>query len=84
MSRVSIVKKRESVYATFVKAIEELDVQPVVSGDCVLIKPNLVQSAAPDSGQITSPQVLEAIGRYCLDAGARRVIIGEGPSYYQP
>ena len=63
MSRVSIVKKRESLYATFVKAMEELDVQPVVSGDYVLIKPNLVQPAAPGSGQITSPQVLE--GRWC-------------------
>ena len=84
MSRVSIVKKREDLYSTFVRAIEELDVQPVVPGDHVLIKPNLVQPAAPDSGQITSPQILEAIGRYCLDIGARRVIIGEGPSYYQP
>ena len=84
MSRVSIVKKRESFYATFVKAMEELGIQPVASGDHVLIKPNLVQPAAPDSGQITNPKLLEAIGRYCLDAGAGRVIIGEGPSYYQP
>ena len=53
--------------------------QPVVPGDYVLIKPNLVQPAAADSGQITSPQLLEAVGRYCLEAGARRVIIGEGP-----
>ncbi len=84
MSRVSIVKKRESFYATFVKAMEELGIQPVAPGDHVLIKPNLVQPAAPDSGQITNPKLLEAIGRYCLDAGAGRVVIGEGPSYYQP
>lgn len=84
MSKVSIVKKRENYYATFVKAIKELGIQPVTSGDHVLIKSNLVQPAAPDSGQITSTKLLEAIGRYCLDAGARRVIIGEGPSYYQP
>jgi len=84
MSRVSIVKKGEDFYTTFVRAIEELGIKPVTSGDHVLIKPNLVQPAAPDSGQITSPKLLEAIGRYCLDAGARRVIIGEGPSYYQP
>lgn len=84
MSRVSIVKKGEDFYATFVRAIDELGIQPVAPGDHVLIKPNLVQPATPDSGQITSPKLLEAIGRYCLDAGAGRVIIGEGPSYYQP
>lgn len=50
MSKVSIVKKRENYYATFVKAIKELGIQPVTSGDHVLIKPNLVQPAAPDSG----------------------------------
>jgi uncharacterized protein (DUF362 family) len=49
----------------------------------VLIKPNLVEPAAPDSGQITNPRLVEAAARYCLDSGASRVIIGEGPSYYQ-
>jgi uncharacterized protein (DUF362 family) len=50
----------------------------------VLIKPNLVEPATPDSGQITNPGVIEAVARYCLDSGAARVVIGEGPSYYQP
>jgi uncharacterized protein (DUF362 family) len=84
MPRVSIVKTADNLYASFARAVEELDLQPVSSGDYVLIKPNLVQPVTPDSGQITSPKLLEAIARYCLDAGARRVIIGEGPSYYQP
>lgn len=53
-------------------------------GDRVLIKPNLVQPAAPESGQITNPKVIEAVARYCLHCGAAQVIIGEGPSYYQP
>jgi len=84
MPRVSITKTADDLYTAFAGAVEELGLRPVSSGDYVLIKPNLVQPVSSDSGQITSPGLLEAIARYCLDAGAGRVIIGEGPSYYQP
>jgi len=84
MVRVSIVKTQNDFYDAFVRAIHNLGGPRVGPGDRVLIKPNLVEPAAPDSGQITNPRVVEAAARYCLDSGASRVIIGEGPSYYQP
>ena len=83
MVRVSITKTQKDFYDTFVRAIRDLGGPRVSPGDRVLIKPNLVEPAAPDSGQITNPQLVEAAGRYCLEAGASRVMIGEGPSYYQ-
>ena len=48
----------------------------------MLIKPNLVTPDSPDSGLITSPQVVEAVSRYCLERGASKVTIGEGPGNY--
>lgn len=84
MAKVSLTKVDKDFYAAVIKAIDDLGEQVVAPGDCVLIKPNLVHPVAPDSGDITNPRVIEAVARYCLDLGAARVIIGEGPSYYQP
>jgi uncharacterized protein (DUF362 family) len=83
MVRVSIAKTQKDFYDAFVRAVHQLGGPRVNPGDRVLIKPNLVEPAAPDSGQITNPRLVEAAARYCLDSGASRVIIGEGPSYYQ-
>lgn len=84
MTKVSLTNGGKDLYTALIKAIDDIGGQLVVPGDCVLIKPNLVEPAAPDSGQITNPSVVEAVARYCLDSGAARVTIGEGPSYYQP
>ena len=84
MVRVSITKTENDFYAALIRALGDVGESPVTRGDHVLIKPNLVEPASPDSGQITSPRVIEAIARYCLDYGASRVTIGEGPGYYQP
>lgn len=84
MARVSITRTEDDFYAAFARALADIGERPITRGDHVLIKPNLVEPAAPDSGQITSPRVIEAVARYCLESGASRVIIGEGPSYYQP
>ncbi|MFC1916714.1 DUF362 domain-containing protein [Chloroflexota bacterium] len=84
MVKVSIVKTENNFYAAFIRAMNDIGKQLIAPGDCVLIKPNLVETADPDSGRITNPKVIEAVARYCLDYGATRVIIGEGPSYYQP
>ncbi len=83
MSKVSMVKVENDFYTAFVQGLENIGEKPAARGDCVLIKPNLYEPAAPDSGEITNPRLVEALARYCLDSGARRVIIGEGPSYYQ-
>jgi len=84
MAKVSIVPAGNDFYAAFTRALNDIGERPVSPGDRVLIKPNLYEPRAPDSGEITNPKLIEAIARYCLDAGASKVIIGEGPSYYQP
>ena len=84
MNRVSITKTDNDVYAALTKSIDDIGEKPITAGNRVLIKPNLVEPADPDSGEVTTPGVLEAVARYCLDCGAGKVIIGEGPSYYQP
>jgi len=84
MTRVSIAKTENDFYAAFNRAIDDIGGHLITPGDRVLIKPNLVEPAAPDSGQITNPKVIEAVARYCLDSGAARVVIGEGPGFYQP
>jgi len=84
MTKVSIAKTENDFYAAFNRAIDDIGEPLITPGDRVLIKPNLVEPAAPDSGQITNPKVIEAVARYCLDSGAARVVIGEGPGFYQP
>ena len=83
MSKVSIVKLENDFYEAVLQALDDIGEKPVGRGDRVLIKPNLLEPQAPDSGEITNPRLVEAVARYCLEAGAGRVIIGEGPSYYQ-
>jgi len=84
MATVSIAKTENDFYAAFNSAIDDIGGPLITPGDRVLIKPNLVEPAAPDSGQITNPKVIEAVARFCLDSGAARVVIGEGPGFYQP
>ncbi len=81
MVKVSLTKPGKDLDVAVTKAINELG-QVVTPGDRVLIKPNLVTPEAPDSGRITSPNLIQAVARYCLEQGAARVIIGEGPGYY--
>jgi uncharacterized protein (DUF362 family) len=84
MSKVSLTRTDQDLHTALIRAIDDVGVRLVTRGDRVLIKPNLVEPEAPDSGEITTPRLIEAVARYCLDHGASRVIIGEGPSYYQP
>ena len=83
MTKVSLTKAGGDLYITLTKAIDDIGERLVTRGDHVLIKPNLATPSDPNSGRITSSRVIEAVARYCLDSGAGRVIIGEGPSYYQ-
>ncbi len=84
MSRVSLTKIGNDIHSAVTRAMVELGQQVIAPGDHVLIKPNLVQSEAPDSGEITHFTLVEAVARYCLDCNAAEVVIGEGPGYYQP
>lgn len=77
------MKAAKDLHAALLKAIGDLGIKRIARGDRVLIKPNLVQPRSPGSGEITNVAVIEAVARYCLDAGAGRVVIGEGPTYYQ-
>jgi uncharacterized protein (DUF362 family) len=83
VKRVGLFKVEKDSYASFAQGIQALGNHFVSRGDRVLIKPNLVQPRPPGSGEVTNVAVIEAVARYCLDAGASRVVIGEGPTYYQ-
>jgi uncharacterized protein (DUF362 family) len=53
-------------------------------GTSVLIKPNLVEPEHYSTGQTTNPALVEAIIMWCKRQGAKKIAIGEGPSYFQP
>jgi len=82
MARVAIARTGDNFRAALDKLLRDIDEQIVSAGDFVLIKPNLVRAEPPDSGEVTNPEVIEVVARYCLDHGAGRVIIGEGPGFY--
>ncbi len=84
MTAVSLIRAGNDLYRELAAVIDGTGEEIVRAGETVLIKPNLVEPRRADSGEITTPRLIEAVARYCLDRGAGRVIIGEGPSYYQP
>jgi uncharacterized protein (DUF362 family) len=51
----------------------------ISSGDVVLIKPSVGFDRPPHLGATTHPEVLRAVIRLCLQAGARRVMIADNP-----
>jgi uncharacterized protein (DUF362 family) len=55
-----------------------------IKGKSVLIKPNLVEPLPYTSGQTTNPALVEAVVEWCRKCGAADIVIGEGPSYFQP
>jgi len=84
MSKVVISRADKSIYEAVVKAVQDFEEVVVARGDRVLLKPNLVHTMPYEGNDMTSPAVVEAVARYCLDCGASKVIIGEGPGSYQP
>lgn len=81
-STVSVFKIKDSLYETVqrgIAAVGDLHLEE----QTVLIKPNLVDPVSYSSGKISNPYLVEAIVKYCRKHRARRVIIGEGPSYYR-
>lgn len=52
----------------------------VKPGNVVFVKPNPVARARPEQGIHTHPDVVEAVVRGCLAAGARKVIVGSNDS----
>jgi uncharacterized protein (DUF362 family) len=83
MPKVTISSLGDDLYSPLAQAIDRIGGLSV-SGDTVLIKPNLVLPVAYETGEITNPYLVEATVKWCFDHGARKVIIGEGPGYYQP
>ncbi len=48
-------------------------------GEVVMIKPNVGFDRDPSLGATTHPEIVAALVRMCLDAGARQVIVADNP-----
>jgi uncharacterized protein (DUF362 family)/Pyruvate/2-oxoacid:ferredoxin oxidoreductase delta subunit len=59
----------------------ELADLPDVSGASVLLKPNILSSAAPDKAIATRGEVLAAFARLLKSKGASRILAGESPGW---
>lgn len=84
-SRVSIVKlkdknDKEEIFKAVERALGYLgDIKTLFKPtDKVMIKPNYTGNLTPESGAVTSPEVLEAIIVVLKNAGICDIIIGEG------
>jgi uncharacterized protein (DUF362 family) len=49
----------------------------VSRGDVVAVKPNIGWDRAPEQAANTNPEVVAAVVRACLEAGARRVVVAD-------
>jgi len=82
MVKIAVEKVGEDLHDALIKAISALDDAHLSPHDRVLIKPNIVEPVSPQSGNITNPQLVDAIIRWCKDSGVKEIVLGEGPSYY--
>lgn len=53
--------------------------QFIKRGDVVFIKPNVAFDRPPALGATTHPEVLKAVARLCLEAGAKEVLVADNP-----
>jgi uncharacterized protein (DUF362 family) len=51
----------------------------VSRGDIVVVKPNIGWDRLPEQGANTNPEVVEAVVRMCIDAGAKKVKVFDRP-----
>lgn len=54
---------------------------PDVDGKTVLLKPNILRGAEPETAVCTHPHVLRAAIRYARAHGAARVLVGDSPGF---
>lgn len=76
-----VVVKSDSPDKATIDAIESLGGigKFVKSGDTVVIKPNIAFPNPPDWGSTTNPEVVTAVVKLCIDAGARSILIIDHP-----
>jgi uncharacterized protein (DUF362 family) len=77
-SKVAIVRDddmecRTARAASLIGGVERV----VGKGDRVLVKPNMVGGLPPEVGETTHPEVVAALVKSALDAGAKEAIVGE-------
>jgi len=53
----------------------------VKSGDKVLIKPNMSFAKEVESGANTNPELVAEVARWCVEAGAKEVLVADNPLY---
>lgn len=82
MSLVCIEKINQSLSAAVELLLSRAGLPDSLSGESILLKPNLFEPLAYTTGQTTSPLLVEAVIHCCHRRGARAVTVGEGPSYF--
>ena len=77
---LAVVKSRspETAVITAVEALGGFD-NFVESGDVVVIKPNMAFPNPPGWGSTTNPEVVSAVVKLCIDAGAKSILIIDHP-----
>jgi uncharacterized protein (DUF362 family) len=71
------VGSSDDPYVATTRAIGASNQWPSMAGKTVIIKPNLVNAAAPNTGATTDPQAVRAVVDKALAAGAARIRIVE-------
>ncbi len=84
MSTVCIKKAASPYTSALERLLEPFAGALALRGSSILIKPNLVEPEIYSTGQTTNPALVEAIIIWCKQQGAKKIAVGEGPSYFQP
>jgi uncharacterized protein (DUF362 family) len=82
MVKIAVEKVGSNHCEALARAVDLLGEAGLSSQDRVLIKPNIVEPVSHKTGNITNPNLVDAIIRWCKSLGVGEIVLGEGPSYY--
>jgi uncharacterized protein (DUF362 family) len=78
MANVAITQDITNIGAAIVQALQQLDVEPLVRGRLVAVKPNETWASEEDTTGVTQPDTLRAVLRYIRGFEPARIVVTGG------
>lgn len=73
-----VITQNEQIGKAIAEALEQIDLEPLISGRLVAVKPNETWASAEDKTGVTQPDTLRAVLRHVKQFGPRELVVTGG------